>query len=506
MIQPTRKPIAKYVIVGGGTAGWIAAATLGHIFKDSDVRIELVESADVGIIGVGEATVPVFLDTLQALGIDEAEFIRATQATFKWGIEFADWRQKGERYFHSFGPLGRRIDGHEFYQCWLKCRAEGDNTSLLAHAPEAVLARQNRFFLPFEAPRTPLAAVRYALHLDATLVGQYLRRFAEQLGVVRTEGHVSEVQQTPSGAIASLTLRDGGVVEGDFFIDCSGFQGLLIERTLASGYDDWSHWLPCNRAVTVQTGRAADFPPYTLATAREAGWTWRIPLQHRTGNGYVFCNRYISDDEATATLLRAVEGEPITEPRLIPFVTGVRRKPWLKNCLALGLAQGFLEPLESTAIHLVAKTLTQFVRLLPDSHNQEILAEEFNRRVRADYEEIRDFLVLHYCTTARDDTAFWRDCQTMERPASLTHKLTLFSHTSVIAPDAEAFFQAPSWQMVLTGMGVIPERYNPALDVLDAQRLRQSLAAGSEAIARIATRQPLHHEFVRHYCAAPPPE
>lgn len=504
MAEESKAPINRFVIVGGGTAGWIAAATLGHIFKGSAVSIELVESADVGIIGVGEATVPVFVDTLHKLGIDEADFIRATQATFKWGIEFADWRQQGEGYFHSFGPLGRSIDGHDFYQCWLKCRAGGDTSALTDHAPEAVLARQNRFFLPFEAARTPLAAARYALHLDAALVGRYLRDHALALGVVRTEGHVSEVLRRDDGFIRALQLADGRRVAGDFFVDCSGFAGLLIEQTLGAGYDDWSGWLPCDRAVTVQSERLAELPPYTLARAQEAGWSWRIPLQHRTGNGYVYCSRYISDDRAAATLVEQLNSEPLGEPRVIPFVTGVRRRPWVKNCLALGLAQGFLEPLESTAIHLVSKTLTRFVRLLPDAGCDSLLVEMFNRGVRADYEEIRDFLILHYCTSAREDTAFWCDCRQMARPESLDRRLALFAHRGIVEVPQDAFFQAPSWQMVLTGMGVIPERHHPALDVLDADRLRQSLAAGRGAIARVAAGQPLHREFVDHYCAAEP--
>ncbi len=504
MVDKTAAPIGRFVILGGGTAGWIAAATLGHIFKNTEVNIELVESADVGIIGVGEATVPVFLETLHKLGIDEADFIRATQATFKWGIEFADWRQKGESYFHSFGPLGRRIDGHEFYQCWLKCRADGDSTPLTDHAPEALLARQNRFFLPFEAARTPLATARYALHLDATLVGRYLRDHALGLGVARTEGHVDQVLQRDDGFIRALQLVDGRQVSGDFFIDCSGFAGLLIEQTLTAGYDDWSGWLPCDRAVTVQSERLADLPPYTLARAQAAGWTWRIPLQHRTGNGYVYCSRAISDDEAAATLTGQLQGAPLGEPRVIPFVTGVRRRPWVNNCLALGLAQGFLEPLESTAIHLVSKTLTRFVSLLPDVRCDRLLVESFNEGVRADYEEIRDFLILHYCTSAREDSAFWRECRQLPRPESLDRRIALFAHRGILDLLHDAFFQAPSWQMVLTGMGVIPERHHPALDVLDAGRLRQSLAAGREAIARVAAEQPLHREFVAQYCPAVP--
>ncbi|HEY7885323.1 MAG TPA: tryptophan halogenase family protein [Cellvibrionaceae bacterium] len=503
MVKVTANPIQKFVIVGGGTAGWIAAATLGNIFKGTDVSIEVVESPEVGIIGVGEATVPIFLDTLRGLGINEAEFIRATQATFKWGIEFADWHTVGERYFHSFGPVGRKIDGHDFYQCWLKCRAEGDTTPFMAHAPEAVLASQQRFFLPFKAANTPLATARYALHLDATLVARYLAEFCRTLGVIHTRAHVAKVLQHANGFIKSLKLRDGGEIAGDFFIDCTGFAGLLIEQTLQAGYHDWSDFLPCNRAVTVQSERAITTTPYTVAKAREAGWTWRIPLQHRTGNGYVFCSRYVSDDVATATLLNAIDTPALNTPRVIEFTTGIRQQPWLKNCLALGLAQGFLEPLESTAIHLVSKTLAQFVRSFPALDCDPLLVSEFNRRVLADYTEIRDFLVMHYCTTARTDTPFWRDCNAMKLPDSLQHKLNIFHQTGAVIAGVEDFFGAASWQMVLTGMERIPAHYNPTLDALNADQLRQSLAAGKQALARIAEAQPLHDDFIREYCAAP---
>jgi tryptophan halogenase len=499
----TAQPIEKFVIAGGGTAGWIAAATLARIFAGSKVRIELVESEEIGIIGVGEATIPPLLSTLESLGIDLVEFIKATQATFKWGIRFEDWHTKGQGYFHPFGVLGKQIDGHDFYQCWLKCRAMGDTSVLMAHSPEAMLAEANKFFLPHQAANTPLAMAQYALHLDSALVGQYLRRYAENLGVVRHEGKIAAVQQHPCGDIKELLLDDGRVLSGEFFIDCTGFRGLLIEQTLKAGYEDWSYMLPCNKAVTVQTENVADPRPYTIARAQDAGWTWQIPLQHRAGNGYVYCSDFISDEQAKQTLLQTVEGTPLIEPRVIPFVTGIRKQPWQRNCLALGLAQGFLEPLESTAIHLVSKTLALFVRMFPDRGDNTALRNEFNRRVYSDYQEIRDFLALHYCETNRSDTEFWRWCQQMPVSDSLRYKLDYFRHSGSIIPGAEELFQPTSWYAVFTGMGVLPTRYNPTVDVLNAQKLQQSLQAGQQGILRYAQTQPSHGDFLRQYCAAP---
>jgi tryptophan halogenase len=497
--------IKKFVIVGGGTAGWIAAATLGNIFKDSDVTIELVESPDVAIIGVGEATIPPLLDTIRSLGIDEAEFIKATQASFKWGIRFENWRKKDHAYFHPFGSLGQNIDGHDFYQCWLKSKAEGDSTPLMAHSPESVLSDHNRFFLPFKAMGTPLASARYALHLDTVLVGRYLRDFAKSIGVIRTEGHIEAARKNELGFISSVTLKGGDEIKGDFFIDCSGFKGLLIEEALQTGYDDWSQFLPCNKAVTVQTKNIKATTPYTTSKGQDAGWTWRIPLQHRTGNGYVFCDKYCSDEEAIATLLANLEGEPLTTPKVVPFTTGVRKQAWNKNCLALGLAQGFVEPLESTAIHLVSKTLAFFVRMFPTKACEPLLRDEFNRRVRADYEEIRDFLVLHYCTTERDDTEFWRWCKSMEIPKSLQEKLDFFNVTGGIIPGVEELFQPTSWYAVLDGMGITPKSYNSTLDALNYSKLNKSLTSGKKAIEHIVKQQPSHDEFLQQYCRAPQP-
>lgn len=499
----TENPIEKIVIVGGGTAGWIAAATIGNIFKNTNLAIELVESDDIGVIGVGEATIPPLITILNSLGIDLIDFIKETQASFKLGIKFENWHTKGESYFHPFGTVGRSIDGYDFFQCWLKSKAEGDTTPLMAHSPESVLADKGKFFLPFEAKNTPLERAFYALHLDSALAGKYLRKYAENLGVVRTEGMVEQVNQHEDETIASVTLKSGQVISGDFFIDCSGFKGILIEQTLKAGYESWANYLPCNKAVTVQTRNTGSTSPYTVSSAQEAGWMWKIPLQHRTGNGYVFCDQYVTDEQATQTLLENVDGEVLTEPRVIPFTTGMRKKSWDKNCLSLGLAQGFVEPLESTAIHLVSKTIAFFIRMFPTKTINQTVIDEYNRRVRADYLEIRDFLVLHYCMTEREDSEFWQWCKNMEVPKSLQQKIDFFKATGGLIPGTEELFQPTSWYAVFNGMGVAPEKYNPTMDTWDYQNLKNILDKGKQGLIDIADKQPSHDEFLQKYCKAP---
>ncbi|MCC2617304.1 tryptophan 7-halogenase [Aestuariibacter halophilus] len=495
------------VIAGGGTAGWMAAATLGNIFSASDTQITLIESSQIGTIGVGEATIPPFIAVIESLGIDLVDFIQHTQSSFKWGIQFVDWHTRGQSYFHPFGTLGQSIDGHDFFQCWLKSQTSDHPLPLMAHSKEAALAEHGAFFKPHEAANTPLASAQFALHVDASLVVKYLKRFAMAKGVRHIDAKIAQVKTHPSGDIAALQLDNGQQIEGDFFIDCTGFGGLLIEQTLASGYHDWRMFLPCNKAVTVPTAVSQPLNPFTIATARDAGWTWKIPLQHRTGNGYVFADDFCDDQQALDCLLSSVEEAPLDEPRFIPFRTGVRKQPWKANCLALGLAQGFLEPLESTAIHLVSKSLALFVRMFPSAGNNDILRNEFNRRVQQDYEEIRDFLILHYCETQRDDTDFWRWCQhDMPIPDSLQHKLAFFRHAGGLIPGVETLFQPTSWYAVFNGMGVQPQGYNPTLDALDAERLNLSLQRGAQGIAALAAQQPSHADFLRTYCPAHPPD
>ncbi len=499
----------RIVIVGGGSTGWIAAAALGRQLRKDLYDVTLVESSEIGTIGVGEAVIPPFITFIRNLGLDEQQFIRETQASFKLGIEFRNWARRDHRYFHHFGTLGRKLDGHDFLQCWLKARAHGDTTDLMDYAPAAVMAKHNRFYLPFKFPQeSPLTGAGYALHFDAALVAKVLRRHAESRGVARIDGRIESVEQAPDGRIAALHLQDGQRVEGDFFLDCSGFRALLIEGQLGSPYESWRDYLPCNRAVALQTVGHPDITPYTRSTARGAGWTWRIPLQHRTGNGYVFSSDHCSDDEAIATLLKAVDGEPLHDPRVIPFRTGMRHNLWRKNCVALGLAGGFLEPLESTAIHLVTRGVQFLLELFPHdvrgTADWSELATEYDKRMRLDYEEIRDFIILHYCTTQRDDTPFWQLCQSLPRPDSLQEKMAMFAERGEVRIGGDDLFKVPSWQAVFTGMGVIPRHYHPFVDMSDFEQLKLAMRGGRTVIEEEVLTLPSHADFLRDNCAAEP--
>ncbi|MDF3013373.1 MAG: tryptophan halogenase [Cellvibrio sp.] len=499
-MQLTVNPIRSLCIVGGGTAGWMAAVLLSNIYKGTDIKITLVESPDIATIGVGEATVPSFMAFLASAKINPKKFIEATAGTFKLGIRFENWYQKEHAFFHPFGKIGRSLDGHDFYQLWLKTLVQGEPTRFMDHSPAAIMAEQRRFAVEAQLQNTPLANYGYALHLDAVMAARYLRTIALENGVERIESTVNAVALDQREFIEAIALMNGQKVTADFFVDCTGFKGLLIEETLSVGYENWSHYLPCNRAVAVQTENAGEPAPYTVACARAAGWTWRIPLQHRTGNGYVFASDYCSDDEATHTLLRAVEGKLINEPRIIPFVTGKRKKIWHKNCLALGLASGFLEPLESTAIHLIYKGLVNFIRQFPDKDFDPLLEQQFNERMDKDYLEVRDFIILHYCTSQRDDTDFWRRCKNMVIPESLEQKISIFRQRGQLAFNDEDLFVGPSWYSILEGMNIRPKKYHPLVDALDSHKLAQSLNQGATAIRETVMRLPTHGEFIRQNC------
>jgi tryptophan halogenase len=501
-MEKTRNPLRSICIVGGGTAGWMGAALLSNILRGSETKITLVESPDIATIGVGEATVPSFMAFLGSAKIDTKEFIEATAGTFKLGIRFDDWYQQGHQFFHPFGKIGRRIDGHDFYQVWLKTLAQGEATRLMDHAPSAVMAEHFKFMIEPHLNQTPLASYNYALHLDAVKAARYLRSVAQTRGVQRIESTVAKVELDQRQFIGSIILVDGQRIEADFFIDCSGFAGLLIEKTLKTGYENWSSYLPCNRAVAVQTENTGEPAPFTIATARNAGWTWRIPLRHRTGNGYVFASDYCSDDEATQTLLNAVEGSLVNEPRIIPFVTGKRKKIWNNNCLALGLASGFLEPLESTAIHLIYRTLVHFIRHFPDRNFSLLEQEICNQDIDQDYLEIRDFIILHYYTSKRTDTPFWQWCQSMPVPDSLREKVARFQQRGYLKTDPEHLFGVDSWTSILDGMHLRPQKYHPLLDALDAVKLGQSLQQGKNAIAEAVEKLPSHREFLERCYAA----
>jgi len=491
------KPLSKIVIVGGGTSGWLAAAMLSHYLKRELCQIELVESEEIGSIGVGESTVPPFVGLLQRLGINEQEFVRSTEATYKLGIQFVGWHQRTDTYFHPFGVIGRRIGTHDFYQCWLKARAQGDTSSLLDFSPCSVMAENGRFFPPSKARNTPIGGANYALHVDATLVARYLRDYCEGKGLKRTEGKVTQVTQRDDGFIESVTLADGREVHGDFFIDCTGFKALLIGKTLGVGSVDWSDYLPCDRAIAVKTEQKGPIAPYTRATAQSAGWSWRIPLQHRIGHGYVYSSRFCSDTTAKSTLIRGLDGAPLEEPRVIPFTAGHRRQVWQHNCLSLGLASGFVEPLEATAIHLIARGMDFFLRYFPDRDCDPSLIREYNRRMVADYEEIRDFIVLHYCATTRDDSPFWQWCRNISLPDSLKERIELFRGHGALREGTDELFRSTSWQSVFEGMGIRPSHYCPRVENMDYAQIAATLKTARSAIHGMVAHLPTHEQFLR---------
>lgn len=494
----------KVVILGGGTAGWMAAIELAHLIPKIVDEVVLIESPDIATIGVGEATIPPFVSFLRALNIDEVDFIKNTQATFKLGIQFRDWCTLGENYFHPFGAIGPKMKDGEFCQYWLKAYQKGEAQDLYEYSPSVAMARNNRFFLPFKAGRTsPVALSDFALHLDAGLAAKYFRDAAQALGVKRVEANVTEVTLSANGDIDCLTLDRGESIGADFFIDCSGFKALLIGDALGVEYDDWSEHLLCNRAVAMQTKNAGDLKPYTISHAREAGWSWHIPLQHRTGNGYVYCSDYLSDDEAIAALKNLVNGEPLTEPRIIPFRTGKRVRVWQGNCLALGLAAGFLEPLESTAIHLVNQGMQMFLDMRPDQGLSAEKQRKYNEAIDYSYQEIRDFLVLHYCATQRDDTAFWRRVKQMSIPPSLKQRVELFRETGKLEQNPQHLFSKNSWWSVFYGMSLLPAGYPAAVDAIDYSSLTNMMTQYSSLVNAAVQDLPRHEEFIKSFCAAP---
>ncbi len=493
--------IRSVAIVGGGTAGWMTAAALAQALQRG-TTITLVESYEIGTVGVGEATIPpirIFNDTL---GIDERQFVAETQGTFKLGIEFVDWARIGHRYFHPFGPHGRNFDIVPLHQHWLRARDEGEGASLDEHSMAWHLARAGRFAPPSPDQRSVLSTYDYAFHFDAGLYARFLRRYAEAKGVVRVEGKVGHVSLTgESGHVERVTLADGRAIEADLFVDCSGFRGLLIEGALATGYEEWTHWLPCDRAVAVPSARVEAPIPYTRSTAREAGWQWRIPLQHRTGNGYVYCSAHVSDDAAAAVLLGRLDAPALADPRHLRFVTGRRRLAWNRNVVAIGLSSGFLEPLESTSIHLIQAGISKLLALFPDRDFDSATIDEFNRVTSVETERIRDFLILHYKLTERTDTELWRYCAAMDVPDTLKLKLDHFRrHGRLVAREMD-LFAPPSWLAVHIGQLNFPEGLDPLLDhrSVDARGWLAKLRA---AMAAEAARVPTHAEFIERNCRA----
>jgi tryptophan 7-halogenase len=487
--------IRSIAIVGGGTAGWMAAATLARVLKG--VRITVVESPDIGTVGVGEATIPTILGFNKWLGFDEDDFMRRTQATIKLGIEFRDWSRLGHRYFHPFGPLGQPIEMVAFHHYWLKLKALGDPAPLADYSLNAVATRLGRFARPPRDPGLVASSLAYAFHFDAALYGQFLREFALARGVQRLERRIVDVElRGDDGFIAELVLENGEKIAADFFIDCSGFRSLLLGQALGVGYEDWSHWLPCDRAVAVPCDLGGDLSPCTRSTAHDAGWQWRIPLQHRIGNGYVYCSSHVNDDEAAATLLRNLDGRPLAAPRFLRFTTGRRKQIFHRNCLALGLAAGFLEPLESTSIHLIQSGISKLMGVFPDrTFNPDDLAE-YNRVAIQEFDQVRDFIVLHYCATERSDSALWNYCRTMPIPETLRYKIDQFRSCARIVQYGDELFTPASFAAVAIGQNIWPSDYDRLVDFQDIDRVRAFAGRMRSLIADAAQRLPAHAEFI----------
>lgn len=495
--------LKNIVIVGGGTAGWMCAAAFAKLLGNK-YAITLVESDEIATVGVGEATVPMIRLFNNLLGIDEDQFMRETQGTFKLGIEFVNWGKIGDTYMHGFGIFGQDLWTVNFYQYWLKMYQLGKAPDIAEYSINRVAARQNKFMrATSEMANSPLADIAHAFHFDAGLYAQFLRKYSVALGVTRIEGKILDTLIRPEdGHIDAVLLEDGTKIQGDLFIDCSGFRGLLIEGALKTGYEDWTHWLPCDRALAVPCTSVAELTPYTRATAHSAGWQWRIPLQSRIGNGHVYSSKFMSQDEATAILMNNLDGKALAEPRQLQFVTGKRKKFWNKNCVAIGLASGFLEPLESTSIHLIQSAISRLIAFFPDQGFSQADTDEFNRQADFEFERIRDFIILHYKATERNDSPFWDYCRSMEIPESLREKIDLYRSRGRIFREGFDFFAEPSWLQVLHGQGVQPKSYNPLVDLLSEKEIAEYLAEIQGVIQKCVGVMPNHAEFVAANCKA----
>ena len=495
-------PIRKLVIVGGGTAGWITAAAFSRLMGRT-LTIELVESDAIGTVGVGEATIPQIIRLNTILGLDEHDFVKKTNGTFKLGIEFVDWGEVGTRYLHTFGDAGMNLASVPFHHYWRRAAGNGAGKDLWHYSLHQHAANHAKFGKLDRVGNTSMTGLAYAYHFDASLYAKYLRAYSEQHGVTRIEGIVSAVARDgESGDITGITLDNGKEIAGDFFIDCTGFRALLLGAELGVGYQDWSKWLPCNSAQAVPSERLETLVPYTRATAKQAGWQWRIPLQHRTGNGHVYCSDFISDDEAGEVLLAGLETKPLADPRPIRFTTGRREQFWSHNCAAIGLSSGFLEPLESTSIHLIQSHVSRLLQLFPSTRDASSEREEYNRRCAAEFEQIRDFLILHYHQTNREDSEFWRYCKNMDVPDSLTHKQELFASSGRVGRDADDLFREASWVQVMLGQGVMPDTHDPMAGGLSDPQLSEFLGNVRTLIERAVDTLPTHEDYLKAHCAA----
>ena len=499
--------IQNIVIVGGGTAGWMAASAFSCFANKGLAKVTLVESEDVGIVGVGEATIPPILGFNKLIGVDEAEMLAAVGGTFKLGIQFVNWGKQGDSYFHPFGTYGYEIDGVPFHQVWHKFRQAGDRRPLYLFNIETMAAQYGKFARTNNEARPDLPPVNYAYHIDAVKYGQFLRKFSEARGVKRIEGLVeSSKLNSGTGFVESIQLKDSQTIEADFFIDCSGFRGLLIEQALKTGYEDWTHWLPCDRAWAVQSEQPDEPLPYTRSTAHSAGWQWRVPLQDRLGNGHVFSCKYMSDEDALKILMDNLDGEPTIEPRLLRFVTGHRKKFWNKNVVAIGLSSGFMEPLESTSIHLIYTAINKLMLIFSLKGVEPVQEEVFNRLALKEFRKIRDFLILHYNASSRDDSEFWNYCRTMDVPDSLTEKVELFRHNGQFFREEDELFDVTSWAAVMLGQGVAPQSYSPLVDAIDQDRLIKEVAEMEKSIKFVVGHMPSHQAYLKSYCPSAMPQ
>ncbi len=494
--------IENIVIVGGGSAGWMSAALLAKLVG-KHVNIQLIESDAIGIVGVGEATIPPMETFNAALGIDESEFMAFTKGTFKLGIQFENWGKANDCYMHAFGEIGRGVGMTPFHHYYLRKQQQQADLSLWDFSLNYQAAKQNKFTHLNSIPKTPLAGIRYAYHFDAALYAKFLRNFSEKLGVNRIEGKIVTTSlRADDGYIESVTLESGQVIEGDLFIDCSGFSALLIEQALNTGYDDWSAYLPCDRAWAVPTERTDPIVPYTRSIAHDAGWQWRIPLQSRTGNGMVYCSKFISDQDAKQTLLNNLDSKPLAEPRLIKFKTGKRKKLWNKNCLAVGLSSGFLEPLESTSIHLIQSSIVRLIKFFPDKAFNQVDIDEYNRQADIEYQQIRDFIILHYRLNQKHDLPFWLYCQKMDIPESLQHKMDLFESSGRIFREQEDLFSEVAWLQVMLGQNLQPQSYHSMADHLSKEQHQEFLSNLSTVFKNVVSKMPMHNDYLNKYCKA----
>jgi len=490
------KQIKDVVIAGGGTAGWITAALLNKVLGKV-VNITLVESDQIGTVGVGEASIPPILHLNAALGIPENEFIKATQGTIKLGIEFENWQKQNHKYMHAFGDIGKDFPFCEFYHFWLRAKQQGTASDFWDFSLNYQAAKQHKFAHLTHIPNTQLTGLNYAYHFDATLYGEFLKELTTSRGVKRIEGKIAHVKQCEeSGFVRALALDNGQSISGDLFIDCTGLRALLIEQTLNTGFEDWSHWLPCDSAIAVQTQSANDPVPYTRSIAHDAGWQWQIPLQHRVGNGLVFSSRHMTDEQAKQQLLDNLPGEPITEPRVVRFKTGRRRKQWHKNVVAIGLSSGFLEPLESTSIHLIQTAAIRLIKLFPHNGIDETLVNTFNQQSQTEFERIRDFIILHYKLTERTDSAFWRQCKQMSIPDTLQKKIDLYKTTGEIVRQDDELFAEVAWQQVMIGQGLIAEDFHPLANALNDEQLAELFTNLKTLIDGTVNQLPTHNEFL----------